>query len=276
VNTEIENNLPTSNQQIIKDYLALIRLKFHTNFSFVLLGTISFAQKIDVSLLISILVMYVSFNICLYGGIYTVNAITDLEKDAKHSRKKNRPLPSGRISKSTAIILAISLIMTGLLFGFLYFGKNIGFIYLAFIAVNLFYSLFARNIPFLELFVNATTMPLRLLMGSLLAVDSILPTYLMFGAYCTGIGFLAVRRIVEKDIENWQEGRPALKAYQGNIMLWLQIFFFAGLLLAVIFDPLIQQDWIAYAVMVTYFAIFCLGTHIFEPIRSYWRELYGN
>jgi len=275
---EIKNIEELSNfsQNTFKDFISLIRFKFHTNFSFVILGAISFVQKFDIHLILSLIVMYVSFNICVYGGIYTINAITDLEKDAQHPNKKNRPLPSGRISKNTASILAASLISIGLLFGLFYFGIKIASIYCVFIAINLFYSLIARNIPYLELFINATTMPLRLFMGTLLVTDTIVPYSLMFSAFCTGIGFLAVRRIVEKDIDGWKEGRPALKAYQGNIMLWLQIIFFIGLLLAFKFDPLIKQDFIVYLIMVTYYAIFCLGTHVFQPIRVYWRNVYGN
>jgi 4-hydroxybenzoate polyprenyltransferase len=158
----------------------------------------------------------------------------------------------------------------------LYFNVRIGLIYLAFVGINLFYSLFARNVPYLELFVNATTMPLRLLMGTLLVADDQLPVLLMFGAFCTGIGFLAVRRIVEKDVAGWGEGRPALKSYQGGIMTWLQIVFFVGLILAFKFDPLLDRSWIAYTIMLTYYIIFCLGMHVFQSIRVYWRQTYGS
>ncbi|MDZ8184148.1 MAG: UbiA family prenyltransferase [Nostoc sp. ChiSLP02] len=276
MNTKNRGELSINSQATFKDFISLIRFKFHTNFSFVLLGALSFAGKIDGNLILSLILLYLSFNICIYGGIYTINAITDLEKDAKHPQKKNRPLPSGRISKSTATILAVSLISLGIIFGLFYFGIKIALIYCAFIAVNLFYSLVARNIPYLELFVNAITMPLRLFMGTLLVTDTIVPYFLMFAAFCTGIGFLAVRRIVEKDIDGWKEGRPALKAYQGNIMLWLQIIFFIGLLLAFKFDPLIGQDFIAYSIMTTYYVVFCLGTHVSQPIRQYWRNVYGS
>ncbi|MDJ0619413.1 MAG: UbiA family prenyltransferase [Calothrix sp. MO_192.B10] len=271
----IEKSLSFFKKESFQDFLEIIRLKFHLNFAFVILGAASFAPQIDVGLIFSLLVMYVSFNVCLYGGIYTINAITDFEKDSKHPLKKNRPLPSGRISKQSASLLAVCLITIGLLFGFFYFGTNIGLIYIAFIGINLFYSLIARNIPYLELFVNAITMPTRLLMGTFLVADGFVPILLMFGAFCMGIGFLSVRRIVEKDIENWTESRPALKAYQGNIMLWTQLVFFIGLLFAFKFDPFIERTFIGYLSMTIYYVIFCLGVHISQPIRRYWRHFYG-
>ncbi len=273
--SRIEKSLSLFKKKAFRDFLELIRLKFHLNFAFVILGAASFAQQIDVGLIFSLLVMYFSFNVCLYGGIYTINAITDFEKDSKHPLKKNRPLPSGRISKTSASILAVCLISIGLLFGFFYFGTNIGLIYIAFIGINLFYSLVARNIPYLELFFNAITMPTRLLLGTFLVADGFVPTLLVFGAFCMGIGFLSVRRIVEKDINNWREARPALKAYQGNIMLWMQIICFVGLLLAFKFDPFIQKTFIGYLSMTIYYVVFCLGVHISQPVRNYWRQFYG-
>ncbi len=275
MNPTAKNGLLNLRSGMIKDFLELIRLKFHLNFGFVILGAVSFAQQIDAALIFSILVMYLSFNVCLYGGIYTINAITDLEKDAKHPLKKNRPLPAKRVSKRTAIILAAVLISVGLSVGFLYFGQNIGLIYITFIAINLFYSFFARNIPYLELFVNASTMPVRLLMGAFIVMDGTFPVLLMIAAFCTGIGFLSVRRIVEKDIDNWKEARPALKAYQGNIMLWLQILAFVVFILAFKFDPFIGQDFIAYVFMGVYYVIFCFGTHVLPGIRNYWKNYYG-
>lgn len=258
------------------DCLSLIRFKFHTNFAFVVLGACSFTKHFDLHFLGSLLLMYVSFNIFLYGGIYTINAITDLRKDTRHPLKRNRPLPSGRISKIFAIGLAITFLTIGLLIGFGCFGSSIGLVYLTFLIVNLFYSLIAREIPYMELFVNALTMPLRMFMGVLLVTDQSIPVGLMIGAFCTGIGFLAVRRIVEKDVAGWQEGRPALKAYQGNIMLWLQIMAFGGLVLAFAFDPLIQQSQFAFEIMVIYYLIFCLGVHRLPSVRVYWRDLYGK
>jgi decaprenyl-phosphate phosphoribosyltransferase len=267
---------PTGIGANFSDYLALIRLKFHLNFALVIYGAASFTDRFDFNFFSSLLLLYISFNVFLYGGIYTINAITDLEKDAKHPLKCHRPLPSGRISKNRAIGLAATLITLGLIIGFGYFGPTIGVIYLGFIGINLFYSLVAREIPYVELFVNASTMPLRTMMGALMVTGHVVPVALMVGAFCKGIGFLTIRRIVEKDVAGWKEGRPALKAYQGNVMLWIQLAGAVGLLLAFALDPLIHQTYIAFASMALYYAVFCLGIHIFPSIRRYWQKIYTN
>jgi 4-hydroxybenzoate polyprenyltransferase len=269
-------SLPSGILASFNDYLALIRFKFHPNFGFVIAGAVSFTEVFDLQFFSSLLLLYVSFNICLYGGIYTINALTDLEKDAQHPRKCNRPLPSGRISKAAAIELAIILITLGLLVGFFYFGTTIGMIYLAFIGVNLFYSLVARQIPYIELFVNASTMPLRMLLGVLMVTNEVIPVGLIIGAFCLGIGFLTIRRIVEKDVAGWEEGRPALQAYQGNIMQWIQLAGGLGLLITFYCDPLRQNSIFAFVGMLLTYLIMCLGVHVLPPIRRYWLNIYTN
>jgi len=46
---------------------------------------------------------------------YIFNDIVDLEKDAIHPEKKERPLPSGRASRTTARVLAAILLVSGLI-----------------------------------------------------------------------------------------------------------------------------------------------------------------
>lgn len=48
------------------------------------------------------------------SATYIINDIQDLEADSVHPEKRNRPLPSGMVSRSTSLILAIALLATGL------------------------------------------------------------------------------------------------------------------------------------------------------------------
>ena len=48
------------------------------------------------------------------SATYIINDIQDLEADAVHPEKKNRPLPSGAVSRSSALILAFILLVAGL------------------------------------------------------------------------------------------------------------------------------------------------------------------
>src|SRR3989344_9534289 len=57
------------------------------------------------------LLAFIAAGPLLWGGLYTINDITDIEKDKLHSVKKNRPLPSGKISKNFAKVFAAVLII---------------------------------------------------------------------------------------------------------------------------------------------------------------------
>jgi len=50
----------------------------------------------------------------LSSSVYILNDLIDFENDKKHPRKKYRPIPSGLISKKTAVIAAIILCTSGL------------------------------------------------------------------------------------------------------------------------------------------------------------------
>jgi len=53
------------------------------------------------------------------SATYIFNDIKDLEADAVHPEKRNRPLPSGAVSRSSSLVLAFILIMGGLLLSYL-------------------------------------------------------------------------------------------------------------------------------------------------------------
>ena len=48
------------------------------------------------------------------SATYIINDIQDLEADAVHPEKRNRPLPAGLVSRSTSLILALVLLIAGL------------------------------------------------------------------------------------------------------------------------------------------------------------------
>src|SRR4030042_3477064 len=58
----------------------------------------------------------------LSSATYFMNDIVDAEKDKQHPIKKNRPIPSGTLSKKLATIVSVSLAAAGLLYGYSQIG----------------------------------------------------------------------------------------------------------------------------------------------------------
>lgn len=62
-----------------------------------------------------VLVLLIVGGYCMVGASNVFNQIIEIELDAKMDRTKNRPLPSGRISKQNAFILGCVLTILGLI-----------------------------------------------------------------------------------------------------------------------------------------------------------------
>src|SRR5688572_27157306 len=84
------------------NYVALLRFHYHCSFVGVLLGVLIVTRQWSGPLAWRIFLLYVSLNLLLYGGLYSLNAITDAEADSRHAFKRGRPVASGAISRKAA------------------------------------------------------------------------------------------------------------------------------------------------------------------------------
>lgn len=74
--------------------------------------------------------MVTFFLFCLTASsIYIINDIVDIDKDRCHPKKKLRPLPSGKITVTTAIIIDVILIISVITLSLLYLDVKILIIY---------------------------------------------------------------------------------------------------------------------------------------------------
>jgi len=183
---------------VVSAYARLIRFHYHVSFSIVLLGVLTVTRDITVPLLLSLAGLYLSFNILLYGGIYTFNAIEDARSDGEHPRKRWRPIPAGEIELGSAWKFAAVLLGSGFLAGWVLFGRDMLSVFLGFVGANLFYTLVAKKIAYLDIAFNSVTYPLRYFMGTLVAGGGV-SSYLLCLVFLVAIGACAVRRRVESN-----------------------------------------------------------------------------
>lgn len=99
------------------------------------------------------------------SAIYVINDLVDIESDRAHPVKKNRPLPSGAITKATAIITA-SLFLVLVFWLMMYFNQEFIYMVLAFVVLNVLYSFWFKNIVLLDIFSIAAGFSLRVLAGA--------------------------------------------------------------------------------------------------------------
>jgi 4-hydroxybenzoate polyprenyltransferase len=138
--------------------------------NFFILLPLFFAVKItDVDLLTSAVIAFIAFSFTA-SAIYTLNDYFDIEEDRQHPKKKSRPLASGDISKSQAIVIMVLLGGIGFtLMSFLSMKASI--VLLAYVVMNIVYSFYLKHVAILDVSIIAIGFVLRLFIGS--AVTSI-------------------------------------------------------------------------------------------------------
>lgn len=116
------------------------------------------------------------FIFCLLSSsVYLINDVMDAEADRQHPEKKNRPIASGQLPASVAIIAAVILILITLPIAF-YLSPGFGWISLTYLLMNLAYSTRLKHIPLLDVMIIAMGFVLRVAGGvTLVTVERFSP-----------------------------------------------------------------------------------------------------
>lgn len=107
---------------------------------------------------------------CLFSSaIYIFNDLIDCEKDRQHPTKKFRPIASGKVSKTTATIAIPLLIAVGLALAW-QINRDFFFVSVAFVILNLLYTVWLKNVVIVDAMSVAISFVLRAYAGAL-AID---------------------------------------------------------------------------------------------------------
>lgn len=198
----------------IKDILQLIRVKQWIK-NFFLFAPLIFSHHLFESKFLFIAIKgFISF--CFISSVvYIINDISDLEQDKNHPIKKNRPLPAGKISKSTAIIISFILFSGMILTAY---DLNIKFkIAIAtYFIINILYSFKLKQIVLLDIFFIAFGFMIRVIAGGWV-INVYISSWLILTTLFLSL-FLAVtkRRSELAVIDNNSSTRKVLSDYSIN------------------------------------------------------------
>ncbi len=154
----------------------------------------------------------------LSSAVYALNDVLDLAADREHPKKKSRPLPSGRVSPSAAIALAVVLGAIGIGWAFLldpYFGG----IAIGYLVANLAYSLGLKRAVILDVLLLSMGFVLRAV-GGVAVIRAMLPEvylsyWLILCAFLLSLFLALAKRRHEIALlgESAAMHRPSLAAY---------------------------------------------------------------
>ncbi len=192
-------------------FLSLAKPRYHLSYAAVIAAALLFARPGDSLMVVRLAVLFVSFNVLFYSGIYIFNDVADAGSDAAHPRKRDRPIPAGRISIGRAVTAGTALILAGLSSAALFFSPSVLGAYLAALALNAAYSGGGRNVPYLDVALNSAPHAVRFLMGALV-VNRVPPLRHLVAWFCLAAGVACVRRLVELEAGG-TGNRPVLNHY---------------------------------------------------------------
>jgi 4-hydroxybenzoate polyprenyltransferase len=158
------------------------------------------------------------FAFCLAASaVYAFNDAQDAERDRMHEEKKNRPIAAGLISKEIAYIWSLGLMALGAALSWATGSMDVLAIYVTYVVMNLGYSLGAKHITLLDVFLLSAMYVLRVLLGcALLGVEASEWLLLCSGALALFIALAKRRADVVKGMGS--EHRPSLGGYNESFL----------------------------------------------------------
>jgi 4-hydroxybenzoate polyprenyltransferase len=149
---------------MIQDYLRLIRIKHWVKDVFIFAPLIFSLNFYKPSYISRTLLMCAAF--CLAASaVYIFNDIVDRDRDRQHPKKKYRPIASGAVPVKSALVLGTVLSVSSMAVSSV-LGLAAGAVILAYIGMNVAYSLFLKNQTFIDVMVIAGGFLLRVLAGT--------------------------------------------------------------------------------------------------------------
>ena len=148
-------------------YIKLLRPKDWAKNFFLFIPLFFAGELFNMEKIIAILWGFLSFSF-IASSIYIINDYRDIEDDRKHPVKNKRPLASGTVSRSAAIIICIALMLGGFLIAWWIRDKFL-FVLGIYFLINLGYSFGLKSIPILDIILLAIGFVLRIKAGSVIA-----------------------------------------------------------------------------------------------------------
>ena len=152
------------------------------------------------------------------SATYILNDIADRDYDREHPKKKFRPLPSGDVSVSHALLLAGVLLVAAILLALSISGKFL-ILMLAYLFVAVAYSFSLKKYPIIDLFCISSGFILRLLAGGE-AFGVVVSEWLFLSVFLLALFLSTGKRLSEKNSLGDQAGnhRKSLSGYPDGFL----------------------------------------------------------
>jgi decaprenyl-phosphate phosphoribosyltransferase len=198
----------------IKNLINLMRPKQWVKNGFVLAPLVFSGDFLNGSAIHQALLAALMFCVAS-SATYIINDMHDIERDRRHPKKsKTRPLASGAVSVSAALVLLAG--FYGLLVLGWFVAPQVVHVIAAYLVLNLAYTFVLKHQPVVDIFTIAIGFVLRVYAGAMaLAVP--VSSWMFITTLCLALYLAAVKRRQELS-QSGTEGRKVLEKYTVSLV----------------------------------------------------------
>lgn len=210
-------------------YFSLLRIRHWLKNLILLVPFLSSANLFNLDEVFPLILCFFSFSIIASSG-YVFNDIFDFPKDSRHPLKKNRPIPSGRISIIMAKKIGIILFFIGISLSLL-ISRDFFIICGVYLILSVLYSSKLKKIKFLDVFILSFFYVLRIFAGSF-AINIYPSPWLISFAFIFFLSLCLFKRAIEYEIisnSGW-----SYNDYRPYEIMYKNIFRNAGIAMSII------------------------------------------
>ena len=205
---------------MIKKYLPLFRISHYLKNLYIFLPLFFSGEFFNQNKFLETLPVFVSF--CLAASaIYIFNDLMDVKFDQQHPVKKNRSIPSGKVSKSEAYTLIALLFIAAMSIAFLVSIKVLGVI-AGYFVLNLLYSVKLKNHALIDVTIVSIGFNLRVIAGGL-ASGIVISKWLMVMVFLLSMFQALSKRMDDLYLLLKEPGNQVRNSIHGYSIEFLQI-----------------------------------------------------
>lgn len=128
------------------------------------------------------------------SAVYLMNDLADIDSDRQHPTKKDRPLPSGRLSPTVAAVAAVVLAVVSLVAGY-FVTPMLAVILALYLGIQILYTFRLKHVVLLDVMAIAAGFVLRIAAGvAVIDVERFSPWLYVFGGFLALFMALGKRR----------------------------------------------------------------------------------
>lgn len=173
----------------LKAWAKLLRIRHYVK-NILIFFPLFFSKRLYTAHLTDVLAGSIVFSL-VSSIVYIINDMNDIEKDMAHPVKCKRPLPAGdlEIWEAKAAIAGLGILIAVLFY--LFHLDRSAYIVGIYLLINIVYSIYAKNIPIVDILLLAVGYLIRVFYGAELAeveVSEWMYFTVLFGALFMGLG----------------------------------------------------------------------------------------